>query len=80
VPQQVPVQDVPASTNHLFNINNLGWDQLGRILRDQPQVPAHLLIVIETGAPPDEGVMDWGAAKLAHLERNADLFRARLSA
>jgi Phosphotransferase enzyme family len=31
-------------------------------------------------APPDRGVMDWGAAELAHLERNADLFRARLSA
>jgi hypothetical protein len=30
-------------------------------------------------APPDRGVMDWGAAELAHLERNADLFRARLS-
>lgn len=31
-------------------------------------------------APPDRGAMDWGAAELAHLERNADLFRARLSA
>jgi hypothetical protein len=31
-------------------------------------------------APPDRGVMEWGAAELAHLERNADLFRARLSA
>ena len=29
-------------------------------------------------APPDRGVMDWGEAELAHLERNADLFRARL--
>jgi hypothetical protein len=30
--------------------------------------------------PPDRGVMEWGAAELAHLERNANLFRARLSA
>jgi len=29
-------------------------------------------------APPDRGAMDWGSAELAHLERNADLFRARL--
>jgi len=31
-------------------------------------------------APPDRGVMDWGAAELAYLERNANLFRTRLSA
>jgi len=31
-------------------------------------------------APPDLGVMDWGQAELMHLERNADLFRARLPA
>jgi hypothetical protein len=30
-------------------------------------------------APPDQGTMDWGAGELAHLERNADLFRARLA-
>jgi hypothetical protein len=29
-------------------------------------------------APPDQGAMDWGSAELAHLERNASLFRARL--
>jgi len=29
---------------------------------------------------PDRGAMDWGLAELAHLERNADLFRARLPA
>ena len=34
----------------------------------------------EVVAPPNRGVMDWAAAELAHLERNADLFRARLSA
>jgi len=28
----------------------------------------------------DRGAMDWGLAELAHLERNADLFRARLPA
>jgi hypothetical protein len=31
-------------------------------------------------APPDPGAMDWGLAELTHLERNADLFRARLPA
>ena len=31
-------------------------------------------------APPDRGVMGWGRAELEHLERNADLFRARLPA
>jgi aminoglycoside phosphotransferase (APT) family kinase protein len=29
-------------------------------------------------APPDQGAMDWALAELAHLERNADLFRARV--
>ncbi len=29
-------------------------------------------------APPDQGAMDWALAELAHLERNAGLFRARL--
>jgi Ser/Thr protein kinase RdoA (MazF antagonist) len=29
-------------------------------------------------APPDRGAMDWALAELAHLERNADLFRAHL--
>lgn len=29
---------------------------------------------------PDRAAIDWGLAELAHLERNADLFRARLSA
>ena len=31
-------------------------------------------------APPDPGAMDWALAELAHLERNADLFRAHLPA
>ena len=31
-------------------------------------------------APPDRGVMEWGARELAHLERHADLFRAWLDA
>lgn len=31
-------------------------------------------------APPDRGVMDWGSAELAYMERNAGLFRARLPA
>jgi hypothetical protein len=26
----------------------------------------------------DPGAMEWGAAELAHLRRNADVFRARL--
>ena len=34
----------------------------------------------EVVAPPDRGAMEWGAAELAHLERNADLFRTRLPA
>jgi hypothetical protein len=29
-------------------------------------------------APPDRGVMDWARGEVAHMERNADLFRARL--
>jgi hypothetical protein len=28
----------------------------------------------------DPGAMEWGSAELAHLERNADVFRQRLSA
>jgi len=39
--------------------------------------PPHFQAVV---APPDRGAMEWGATELAHLERNADLFRARLSA
>jgi hypothetical protein len=35
----------------------------------------HFVAVV---APPDRGVMDWGATELAYMERNADLFRARL--
>ena len=31
-------------------------------------------------APPDRGVMDWGSAELAYMERTASLFRARLPA
>jgi hypothetical protein len=27
----------------------------------------------------NQGAMDWAAAELAYLERNADLFRTRLS-
>jgi hypothetical protein len=27
----------------------------------------------------DQGAMDWAAGELAYLERNADLFRTRLS-
>jgi len=34
----------------------------------------------EVVAPPDRGVMEWGARELAHLERHADLFRAWLDA
>ena len=32
----------------------------------------------EVVAPPDRAVMEWGAEELAHLEDNADLFRAWL--
>jgi hypothetical protein len=31
-----------------------------------------------TGFEDDPGALDWALAELAYLERNADLFRARL--
>jgi hypothetical protein len=51
-------------------------------LHDSALVDAMLLIVRDFQAvvAPDRGAMDWGLAELAHLERNADLFRARLAA
>jgi hypothetical protein len=51
-------------------------------LHDSALVDAMLVIVRDFQAvvAPDRGAMDWGLAELAHLERNADLFRARLAA
>jgi hypothetical protein len=51
-------------------------------LHDRALVDAMLLVVrdFQTVVAPDRGAMDWGLAELAHLERNADLFRARLAA
>jgi phosphotransferase family enzyme len=45
-------------------------------------VDAMLTIVrnFATGFENDPGALDWALAELAHLERNADLFRARLPA
>jgi len=45
-------------------------------------VDAMLSIVrnFATGFEDDPGALDWALAELAHLERNADLFRARLLA
>jgi Phosphotransferase enzyme family len=58
-------------------------DAYGRPLPGRALVDAMLATVrrfCAVVAPPDRGVMEWGATELAHLERNADLFRARLSA
>jgi hypothetical protein len=51
-------------------------------LHDSALVDAMLVTVRDFQAvvAPDRGAMDWGLAELAHLERNADLFRARLAA
>jgi hypothetical protein len=46
----------------------------------QGLVDAMLTIVrsFATGFEDDPGALDWSLAELAHLERNADLFRAGL--
>jgi hypothetical protein len=48
----------------------------GALVEAMLTVVRHFVTVV---APPDRGAVTWGTAELAHLERNADLFGARLS-